>query len=391
MKKITLITFLVLGAGLVSAQYKFEPGYLISNDGQRMACEIKDMDWKSNPKSFEYRSVGGTESKTESMENVAEFGITGGSTYRRHTVNIDRSTDLVERLDGNRNPVFARETLFLRLLIDGKATLYQYEDGNLLRFFYSVEQSPVQQLVYKRYLVGESGGQAGQNDLYKQQILNELKCASITKSDIERISYLRDDLMKLFQKFNECHGESVATNEVVKQPGKVNLRIRPGLTYNSFKYSSSVQNVDFGSSASFRIGFEIETVLPSNKGLWAIVVEPAYQSYSSKSGSVTIDYKSIDMGIIVRRYLPVAGENKLYASLGLVYGLPLSADTAIKYPAFTLKVSSGINVTLGVGYIMNRFSAEINYAFKRGIMGDYSLYTSNYSGPAFILGYRVSK
>lgn len=391
MKKITLITFLVLGAGLVSAQIKFEPGYIISNDGQRMACEIRNMDWKSNPKSFEYRSVGGTESKTESIENVAEFGVTGGSTYRRHTVNIDRSTDIIERMDANRNPVFTSETLFLRLLIDGKAALYQYEDGNLLRFFYSVEQSPVQQLVYKRYLVGESGGQAGQNELYKQQILNELKCASITKSDIERISYQRDDLMKLFQKFNECHGVSVATNEAVRPPAKVNLRIRPGLTYNSLKISDGTQTTDFGSAASFRIGFEVETVMPFNNGLWAIVVEPAYQSYSSKSGSVTVDYKSIDIGVAARRYLKVSGDNKLYASLGFVYALPLAADKAIQFPGFSLKVSSGVNATLGVGYIMNRFSAEINYAFKRGIMGEYAYYTSNYSGPAFIVGYRVSK
>jgi len=391
MKKFLFFVILALNAGISSAQIKYEPGYIISNDGLRMSCEIRNLDWKGNPTSFEYRSSGTTEVKVPRIADVAEFGIDDGVTYQRHTVDMDRSTDMVERMDDKRNPVFKSETLFLRLLVSGKAVLLQYEEGNLQRFFYSIDKSPVQQLVYKRYMVGVSNDNVGINELYKQQILNEMKCASISKKDIERLDYKRSDLTKIFSKYNQCDG-SAASGENAEEESVINMTLRPGLTYNSLKISDNTgTTTDFGRNASFRVGFEIENVLPFNKGLWALTLEPAYQKYSATQGNITVNYQSFDIGVGVRRYLFKNGNNKLYANLGFVYGIPLAADQAIQFPLFSLKVSSGINVAAGVGYIMNRFSAELNYAFGRGIMGEYVNYSSSYKGPALLVGYRISK
>jgi hypothetical protein len=48
------------------AQISFEKGYYINNEEQRVECEIKNLDWKNNPKEFQFRVSEGTEQKTYS-------------------------------------------------------------------------------------------------------------------------------------------------------------------------------------------------------------------------------------------------------------------------------------------------------------------------------------
>ncbi len=391
MKQVLLIFSVSVFTLAAFGQAKFEPGYYISNDGVRTTGEIKNLDWKNNPTSIEFRSGEGAEPKQEQIGNVAEFGFTGGATFKRFAVDMDRSSELIERLDRDRNPVFARETLLLRVLNDGKATLYQYEEGNLLRFFYSVDRGPVQQLVYKRYL-NSTGGKVVENEMYKQQILNDLPCASLKKTEIEQVSYTRKDLMKMFGRYNECQGSTVVTNEANEKKSVIHLTLRPGLTYNFLQISSNGGPVtEFERKVSFRIGFEMEAVLPFNNGLWAILFEPVYQTYSSKaaSGTVTVDYKSLDLTTAVRRYFFVSDKGKAYANLGVAYGLPIDGGSALLIGSSAFEVSAGVNLTAGVGYQIKKFSAELNYAFPRGILGNYLTYSSRYSGPSLILGYRI--
>lgn len=392
-------TYLTLALSVLSlgafAQIKFEPGYLIGSDGQRIECEIRNVDWSNNPTSFEYRMAGG-ETRQGTLETVTEFGITGDATFKRFSVDMDRSSDVVNKLSSERNPEFKNETLFLRLLVKGKAELFEYIDSGLKRYFYAMAGNPPSQLVYKRYMqMDKSGrwenGYAAANEQYKQQIFNDLTCASIAQKDVENLKYDRSSLMKIFSKYNTCTGTAVKSSEEGKGKSVTHLSIRPGLANNSFFVDNGASRTDLESALVFRIGVEVETVMPFNKGLWAITFEPAYQSYSSKisSGTVSIDYKSLDLGIALRRYLFVNEANRLYVNVGFVYALPLGGKGAIKVGALPLDISNGVNFTAGLGYGMGKFSAEFNYGFSRGLLGDYPAFTSGYGGPALILGYRI--
>lgn len=387
-----IFSFLALAA---AAQIKFEPGYIIGSDGQRTEVEIRNVDWSSNPTSFEYRVAGGT-SVEGTLESIQEFGVTGGSIYRKFTVDIDRSSDIVAKLSKERNPEFKSETLFLRQLVTGKAVLYEYLDSGLKRYFYAMEGGNPAQLVYKRYMVMDKSGRwesgnAGANEQYKQQVFNELKCPSISEKDAQNLKYDRGSLMKIFTRFNECTGTAVPTTESHEQKSVTHLTIRPGVANNSFSIDNGTSTTDLESAVIFRIGAEVEVVMPFNKGLWSVAFEPAYQSYSSKasSGTVTIDYKSIDLGVSLRRYFFTNEKNRLYANLGFVFALPLDGKGAVKVGSLPLDISTGVNFTAGLGYGMGRFSAEFNYGFSRGLLGDYPSFTSSYGGPALILGYRI--
>ena len=251
---------LVIFLGLISlsghSQIQFENGYIITNEGERINCLIRNLDWKNNPKAIEYVLAEGEEVKQATIERITEFGIVDGNTFRRFVVKMDRSSDFLTSLSTERNPSFAEETLFLKVLIQGKATLFQYEEDGLLRFFYSVDQQPVSQLVFKRYHTPDD--QVVRNEMYKQQLVNELSCGQLNE-DALKVKYSPSDLERYFSAFNACHGsDSNRLNKVMK-PDLFNLNIRPGLAYNSMTLTgyAVIVDADFGKQPTYRLGVEL--------------------------------------------------------------------------------------------------------------------------------------
>ncbi len=382
MKKQLVLGFFLAVGHCAMAQITFEPGYFISNDGQRTECQIKNLDWKSNPTTFEYRA-NGVDGKGD-IQTISEFSVTGSSVFRRFEVDIDRSSSDLSKLTTSRNLQFKRETLFLRLLVSGKAMLYMYEDQGLIRFFYSNDGSPLTQLAYKRYLQtsdkGFETGFAKENEQYKQDLLNQLKCASITQRDVERLKYERPDLMKFFNKYNDCTGTSVKTNEAETPASPMYFRLLAGVGFNTLQTSNGSAITDYGSSVALRLGAEMEVVLPFSKGIWAFVVQPIYQKYTGEHPTTKskLDYSSIDLGGSIRANLYVKEQNSVYASLGAVYALPLKAGGSTPSPS--------VNMTAGLGARISKFSAELSYGFNRDI---HIAYQSTYGGPIVTLGYRL--
>lgn len=394
MKQSWLLLILLVSSVAAFGQIKYEPGYFISNDGQRTECEIKNLDWQSNPTTFEYR-VNGTDGRG-GIETISEFGITGGSVFRRFEVSIDRSSNNTSSLGKERNPDFKRETLFLRLLVNGKAVLYMYEDQGLIRFFCSNDGSAVTQLVYKRYIqTNERGWTTGyvlENEQYKQDLLNSLKCASITERDVKSLKYERASLMKFFNRYNECNGTLVQTNEVGTPKSPVHISLLVGAGFNSLasQYTGAPVTT-YESAVALRLGAEFEIVLASNKGMWAVVLQTVYQTYSTKNapGTITVNYSSLDVGGIVRRYLFIKDNNSLYANLGGVFAVPISSEDTFKGPGTSLESNLAVNFVLGLGYRVSKFSAELSYAANRDILQKYPYWSAPYGGVIVTLGYRL--
>ena len=145
MKKQLLLFLTVLLSFNSYSQISFEKGYYINNNNQKTNCLIKNIDWKNNPTEFEYKLYENSESKETNIKLIKEFGIDNISKYVRNTVNIDRSRETINNLSNDRNPIFKEEEVFLKVLVEGKANLYQYDDGNLRKYFYNKENSNIEQ------------------------------------------------------------------------------------------------------------------------------------------------------------------------------------------------------------------------------------------------------
>jgi len=123
--QLLVVLFTILSVHCFS-QTSFQKGYYINNSGDKVECEIKNIDWKNNPTEFKFRLSENGEQSKETIKTVKEFGIYNFSKYIRSTVDIDRSSKNLKNLTTSRYPVFKAEELFLKVLVDGKYNLYEY-------------------------------------------------------------------------------------------------------------------------------------------------------------------------------------------------------------------------------------------------------------------------
>ena len=127
-----LTAFLLFFFSIVNAQITFEKGYFIDEKNIRTECYINNVDWMSNPTEFEYKlNLIDAPAKTNSIKTVKEFGIDNISKYKRFAGKIERSSTMLSSLTSNQYPEWKEEVLFLKLLVNGEASLYVYRDENL--------------------------------------------------------------------------------------------------------------------------------------------------------------------------------------------------------------------------------------------------------------------
>jgi len=256
MKIVIFVLFSVSALG----QTSFEKGYFIDNHDQRSECQIKNVDWK-NPVEFLYRTEGENEIKRGTLALIKEFGIYGYSRFKRANIKIDRSETSVDALTYDRNPVWSQETRFLKVLVDAKASLYSYNEDNLERYFYSVNDTLIHQLVYKKYLVQspQDIAMVKTNSEFRQQLWANVKCSNTKLSVVEKIDYNPKDLTKYFREYNNCEVGSIAAPEVKVKRDAFNIRITPGLNLSSVQLTNpSLPTINFQNAINPRLGVEFE-------------------------------------------------------------------------------------------------------------------------------------
>jgi hypothetical protein len=113
------------------AQVKFQKGYYISDGDIRTECFIKNTDHFSNPTSFLFEiNEGDSNTGIGDLSSVKEFGIDNVMKFRKAIVDVDMSDNDLKYMGENRKPEWKERTLFLKVLIEGSATLYEYRAVN---------------------------------------------------------------------------------------------------------------------------------------------------------------------------------------------------------------------------------------------------------------------
>src|SRR5690606_4747736 len=162
-------------------------GYFIKNDGSKEECLVQALDWGKNPVTFLYKRGENADTETGSIDNVKEFGVGKNTKFIRATVNIDQSSDALANLTYDRNPVFIEKTIFLQVLVEGKASLFFSSQETRNKFYFSFNNGEIEQLIYKRYLISPS--KIGKNERYKQQLATTFKCEILSVKDFENLQY----------------------------------------------------------------------------------------------------------------------------------------------------------------------------------------------------------
>jgi len=388
------------------SQIIFEKGYFIDNTGEKTECLIKNYDWKKNPTEFEYKISESAEEKIADLKSIQEFRIYKSSKYIRSTVQLDVSSENISNLSTEKSPVFKEETVFLEALIEGKANLYSYENTNVKRYFYSTENSDINQLIFKSYKTGD--GKIAKNNRFRNQLWNDLKCNTISLKNVENLNYTKNSLVNFFVKYNECNNAKMVNYAKDKKEDFFNLTLRPRLSNSSLTLGNTefqLNDADFGSKITFGFGVEAEYILPFNKNKWSIAIEPTYQYFNGESsvdkntvqgGKLIshVEYSSIEFPLSLRHYFFINENSKIFVNASYIIDASLNSTIVFERAdgsnLNSYDLSSRTNVGLGVGYKMyDKVSLEFRYQTTRDVLGDYTFFNSSYNTVSMILGYSL--
>lgn len=388
---------LLLGiAALVSncySQIVFEKGYFIDNSDQRVECLIKNVDWQYNPREFEYK-LEDSKITTTNISFVKEFGIDNVSKYKRYAVNIDRSGTDLSKMSTEKNPVFLEEELFLKVLVEGEASLYRFVDKGLERFFFKMNDSEITQLVYKLYMA--SPNQKAENNHFRQQLMIELSGPDLLENDFKNLHYETKELVRLFVRYNDLVNSGYTNFTEKEKRDAFNLTLRPGMNYSSFSAINKDDHsmgADYGNKLGFRFGIEAEFILPFNRNKWAIIIEPTYQYFNSELEStvydVYVDYKSVELPVGIRHYFYLNTNSKIFIDGSMILDFPQNSKLRANY-ALELDINSAPNMTFGIGYKLKEiYSLELRYQMPRELLNGYLLWQSDYNTLSVIFGYSI--
>jgi len=406
MKKILLLLVLLISAHGF-AQINFEKGYFINNQGVRTECLIKNIAWKNAPVDFEYKLNETDAAKRAVIKDVAEFSVADAYTFKRYTVNIDRSqSNSTDNMSENPQPVWVKETLFLKVLVEGKATLYQYEDNNLIKYFFSTkDHSTAEQLLYREF---KAAGTIKENNTFRQQLYNLMKDENTPVSKFENVKYKKNPLVNLFLEYNGSSGQETKNMAKSQNNGSINFKVTPGvgMGYVKIDNGGSMGAVGTGDyklkgKAAYRLGFELEYIMPFNNNKWSLFIDPNYTSFSTTETQsrkfltrtfdfeFDVDYKFLELPLGVRHYMFLNNKSKIFLDAGYAVTLGVGDSYIQQNSLISADIQKSSNVFFGVGYSYNSLSAEFRYGFNRGLLEVRDFADASYASATLIIGYKL--
>ena len=394
-KKVLTLTLFCAIVMTGFAQREFERGYIVKNGGEKLECFIKNNEWRYSPVKIQIKYQESDSPQNVDMTEIEEFAIGDVLKYKRIITKANVSKEILP----DWNVPLATDTLMLKVLVAGAATLYEYDDDV---YFYSVNAGEVSQLIYKQYQgVTQNGTQYYNfNKTFQQQLFNNVNCDAAPLKSFANLDYKIRSLQTLFIKYNTCVNPSYSVKQEEKKKLLFHLRVTPGLDFAKASYvlSSpySKDEVDFSAKASARTGLEVEAVVPYNKGKWSVVLEPTYQSYKRSAVSddgyeYDMNYTVLEIPLGVRYRSFIAEDLTLFFDTFLVNCLDLNSDVSYRSSPTSMKslqVKNSPSLTFGVGINYNKLSVEIRHYRARSLT-NYSYWGSEYTKNSVILGYRI--
>lgn len=401
--KNTIKLLLLLTTMTSFSQIEFEKGYYITNDGTKIDCLIRNVAWEYNPNEFDYKLNETDNYKVAKISDVKEFNVANAYKFVRYTTNVNISKLDMERVDLFKDPKLEVKTIFLKVIDQGNATLYEYVANNKRTYYFSTEpHEKAELLVFKEYNYDEST--LKENNFYKQQLSTILVSEKLNQTDFVELQYTKDKLSKLFAKYND--NKKTQGNENFSKrhnQSSINLKVLAGVNFVSIDFLTvGSLHTEINFKPIFAIGFEAEYILPFNQKKWSFFISPNYQSFSfdkilnypnyylqTETGNIdlatqgnyqyplSIAYSKIEIPIGFRHFLFLNKKSKLFLNAGVI--LNISSSSEIKYnhtinysseygsifkTPNKSKFSSDSGVFAGFGYTYNKFAFELRYNLK---------------------------
>jgi hypothetical protein len=383
-QKIVCILLVLIGLSsyTATAQIKFKKGYIITKDGEKINCFIKDREWLNEPTTYTYKKAKDGTAFTIDTNNIQELKI-ANRVFIRKLVDIDIPANGSFNLRSRKNTKKVSKELLLERIIDGDLQLFLYDRNSFKKFFIQKNNSEIIQLNYKKYV--DDDDKIKEDNLFRKQLWDNFKCEGDKISNFSRTKYSRKALVSIIKKYASCANLNISVSKKEKVNFKEFINVSPKIGFNSTNltmfpesnlskaYESKVNN--FGPS----FGAEVEFLLPLLNRKIAIVasllhrgaVDITYNHVNPNppySGDVNITYDSfLNTSVGFRYYFYLNDDSQIFSSLHLSvdeingnfnYN---SNQNSLRYTNVDLDVNNQY-LTFGVGYKYKKYFVEVLYS-----------------------------
>ncbi|MCG1037106.1 PorT family protein [Polaribacter sargassicola] len=406
MKKLFTLCLIFILTSACYAQNIFSKGYFIDSTDNKVECFIKNINYSNVNDDIKYRLSEKSKTETTSLSSIKEIVLYDSNKFIKSTVDIGRSNKINEN---NRDYIFNKEKLFLKVLIEGEASLYSYNEKGIEIFFFKTNDTEIKQLVYKKYK-SKKGNTESENIKYKKQLFNSLVCKTITFDTAMNLQYENKYLVDYFIKFNKCKNSS---NIVYYKKAKIfNINLRPRVSNVSLVLDETggdinPESFDFRNATLFGVGIEAEILFSFLNSKWTFSIEPTYHQFNSEliinniesvNEVVNVEYKSIEMPLSLRHYFNINKSSKIFLNTSLVFDFPLAksnierkfevSESNVSIDEF--EISGSANFAFGAGYkFKNRYSVEARYYTNRNVINHLISHSTSYKMFSIIFGYTI--
>lgn len=395
--KLVLLVLSSLLFNSLSSQENYVPGTVINANGDTIAGLIDYQGWKKNPRTVRFKKTANEAYVVYTPIDIVEFSVLHeiyvGGVVESEISSLDAG-DLMQDPDPN----IKTDTVFLQTLIKGNKCLYLFKNIDGRDNFYIKNDSKIELLLYKKYLKTTEGKSVVKElKRYVGQLLLYLADCPALQLEIEKASYDRRSLTKIFQNYYKCSGDQMLF-EKKSEKMKLEVGVLAGATITTLGFRSqsrefmTLTNTNYNHSIRFTAGLRFELLLPRNRRKWSINNELLFTSY--EAAGQYLDFESDDKYSLTTtkfgyshikilnmvRYTHPLRKMRLFINGGISNSYSVSSTNYSKKETkfFTInstEIGKGLSVSrtyeqglvFGVGTKRAKFSAEFRYERGNGI------------------------
>lgn len=367
------------------------PGYYIDSKGDTVRCDIEYNDRNQNPKTIQVLVNGSI--KEFGPEDIRGFGVDGYVDYLSAKVSYhegpDSGPDLLYKFSDN----VITKTCFLQVVESGFYSLYTMIRPERVYLFYSTQQKPVTELLYRVKMDNDS---VKEDNSYRQELVNLFMNEGLTEKYFERINQVAYNASQIGSLFIILNETRTGVKSKKKSRGDFQIELFVGAIRNSFPTTFDgvyVKSNQFDPSYSGSGGVNFLYSFPGHFKAFKVGLSLGYNGFNrtiSDSGSnyhaesaafyYTTTY---DETITVKRSMLLSNFYVMYL-FNPLSKVKVFAKAGLNYN-FSIGNNSGVvsTFTSGTRGIMNG-----NVPFKDSANSSLTIYSlkSGYLAPVFSTG-----
>lgn len=246
LSSLLVLLFLVISLQTYS-QLGESSAFLITQKGDTLFGEFEPSGITESPPKIGFKQAADNKYTYYGPAQIKGFSLNEQEKYYTRIVDINVSPIAVEKIrTDTKDPVFRTDTVFLQLLVAGRANLHGLQDKGRWHFFIQKEEVPLEELILTRYISYQGREQISTyNEQYKGRLRNLFSDSEeifALVPLIDKTRYKERELIKLVIAYNQSVDDLSYEASKLKRT-KLGWGVLAGISANTLDLTGAVSLV----------------------------------------------------------------------------------------------------------------------------------------------------